>query len=516
MKYCNTRSTRRNLMNAAAIIGIQVAAVFTSTAAPAKTLTITSTDSMSTRHPYAESSSQMYSIWCQVYGCLGRYNYNTKQFEGVLVERWETIDNLTWRFHLRRDLVRHDGGSGPTSADVIHSWQQVITDPQSQGRFYFASVSEVKAVDYYTFDIITKEPTAALLGHIFDKFALTSAELFGKHGAEVYNKAPIGWGPYKLRDFKIGDRIVLDRHEEFPEKEISTPQTAVFRRMQEPDQRVTALLNGEVQIARLIPPQLLGRLENIQGIDVRRAPSNEPMFVGFNVNMPPWGDARVRRAAAMAINKDVIIERLLFGLATRLDGPVGPQQLCYTGPLERRNVFNPDAARKLLAEAGYESGGPSVDFYTAVGRYIGDRQVSEAITQMLRNVGFKITLHTPDFANLWGDVRTGKAPMYYMGRGQALEPSDWLSQYFQTGVTPRIGYSNAKLDELFNKERRTFVHEERCQIIRQVSQSIEDEAPAIFLWNHHYVNGVSANVKYEPDASGEIWLTDVTLQTKSQ
>lgn len=477
-----------------------------------ETLVVTTADTLVTRHPYAESSAQMYSIWCQVYGCLGRYDYAQRKFVGQLAERWEQRDDVTWRFHLRKDLVRHDGGPGPTVADVLHSYNQVMTDPQSQGRFYLSSVKEIRRVDDHTFDVVTKEPASSLLGQLFDKFTITSEEIFKTQGGVAsYNTAPIGWGPYKLTNFAISDRIALERHDAYPAKVETSPRNVLFRRIPEPDQRVTALLNGEVQIARLIPPQLVGRLENVPSVEIRRAPSNEPMFIGFSVKTKPWDDPRVRRAAAMAINKDVIIQRILFGMADRLDGPVGAQQICYTTPIDQKTPYDVAGARKLLAEAGYAGGGPVVDFFTATGRYISDRQIAEAITQMLNQAGFKATLHTPEFAGLWANVRAGKAPMYYMGRGLALEPSEWLSQYFETGVTPRIGYDNPKLNELFERERKTFDIIERCKIIREISQLIETEAPGIFLWNHQYVSGVRKGVRYVPDASGEIWLPDVRL-----
>ncbi|MFA9263075.1 MAG: ABC transporter substrate-binding protein [Undibacterium sp.] len=169
-----------------AVIAAALASAFSASAQTDNdTLVVTTTDTLVTRHPYAESSAQMYSVWCQVYGCLGRYNYAARKFEGLLAERWEQLDDLTWRFHLRRDLVRHDGGPGPTTADVLHSYNQVMTDPQSQGRFYLSSVKEIRRVDDHTFDIITKEPTSSLLGQLFDKFTITSEEIFKNLEASI-------------------------------------------------------------------------------------------------------------------------------------------------------------------------------------------------------------------------------------------------------------------------------------------------------------------------------------------
>ena len=98
-----------------------------------RVLNVSSASTITTMDPYAESESQLYFIWCQVYGCLGRLDYEKKAFVGMLAEKWEVINNSnTWRFTLRTDLKRSDGGPAPTAKDVVHSWQRIMTDPESQ------------------------------------------------------------------------------------------------------------------------------------------------------------------------------------------------------------------------------------------------------------------------------------------------------------------------------------------------------------------------------------------------
>src|SRR5688572_12433846 len=87
-------------------------------AAQEKTLTIATTEPMTSDHPYGESSAPVYALWCHVYGCLGRWDYTANKPAGILAEKWEVINPTTWRFWLRKDLKRHDGGPGPTSDDV--------------------------------------------------------------------------------------------------------------------------------------------------------------------------------------------------------------------------------------------------------------------------------------------------------------------------------------------------------------------------------------------------------------
>lgn len=475
-------------------------------------LMVTSTFPMTSPNPHAESNAQMYSVWCQTYGCLGRYNYATKQYEGILVDEWEIVDPNTWRFHLREVLKRQDGGPGPTTEDVLHSYERVLNDPASVQKNIFSAVETIRAVDDHTFEIVTKKPLASLLSYIFDRFIITSKEL-AEANENPDETAAIGWGPYKLKSYALDQEIVLEKNADFPGIGENAPDVAVFRQIREPEQRVTALMNGEVQIARLIPPQLVQRLEGNPAIDLVDSESIEQMFLALNPKFEPWNDVRVRQAAAHAINKDLIIDRFLMGLATRMDGPLGEQQICYQGPLDYIVNYDPERSRELLAEAGYADGGPSITFYTASGRYISDRQISEIVTQMLGEVGFEVDLQVPEYANLTAAMRAGDLPMYYMGRGLFLDPSEPLSQYLETGVTDRIGYDNPALDGLLQKERQTLDPEERCKVVREAAELISEEVPMFFMWAHKLVHGVQKGISWQASADGEIWLSDVTMQT---
>src|SRR5262249_22973057 len=115
-------------------------------------MTITATEPMTTDNPYGESSSPVYSLWCHTYGCLGRYDYTNRKLVGILAEKWEAIDPTTWRFSLRKDLKRHDGGPGPTSADVVHTLKRIRTDPESVQSSFVAMVAEIVPIDDHTFD----------------------------------------------------------------------------------------------------------------------------------------------------------------------------------------------------------------------------------------------------------------------------------------------------------------------------------------------------------------------------
>ena len=476
-----------------------------------KVLTITATAPMTTDNPYGDSSAPIYSIWCHTYGCLGRYDFTQKKIVGVLAEKWEAIDPTTWRFTLRRDLKRQDGGPGPTSADVIHSLDRIRTDPESVQSSFIAEVKDITAVDDHTFDIHTKGPAVDLPIALADQFIITSADLYKQYGRDADKSHAFGWGPYKLEEYSLDRRVVIRKFAASPETQPGSPDVVIYQQMRDAEQRVTALLNNEVQVALLVPPQLVRRLQDNKDVKILKSASDEEMFVAFNDKMAPWTDVRLRQAVAYAINRPLIIDRLLGGLAEIQDGPVGPNQYCYSGPPDHVIGYDPRKAKQLLAEAGYKDGGPEIDFYTANGRYTSDVQIAEAVAQMLRQVGFKVNLHAPEYAVFWADVRKGKTPMYYMGRGGVFDASVAIGQLFVTGGSPRVQYSNPKLDGLMKEQYAAFDEKDRCKLFRQINQIVVDDVPSFFMHSHTIVTGLRSNVTLDVQPSGEYWLPNARV-----
>jgi peptide/nickel transport system substrate-binding protein len=464
------------------------------------------TETMDTFNPYADSVSLMYSVWCQVLGCLGTYDFDKGQHVGLVVERWEVKDPNNWIFHIRKGLKFHNG-TPVTAHDVVHSMGRTRSDPQSKQRQNIAAVASEKALNDYTVQVTTKIPTAPLLDYLFDRIIVTSKQLYDKYGPEVADRGhPFGAGPYKFRELIPGQRLVIGKDKSHPmwKQYPQAPDEIVFRNMREPEQRVTALLNNEIQIAQFVPPHLRERVERSANHKIVKFHTAEIMFLGMMPKVKPWDNKLVRQAVAYAIDRDTIIKTLLRGEAARLDGPIGEGQYGYDPKLQPKYTYNPEKARELLKQAGYPNG-VDVELQTPVGRYTLDKQISEAIVPMLNAAGFRAKLLTPEWATLWANVQLGKVPFYYMGRGGVVDPSAALSQYFETGGSPRIGYSNPKVDELLSAERQAFEPAKRKKLLAQAMSMITEEAPAHFLWRHQLLFGMAKNVDYRPLPSERIF-----------
>ena len=479
-------------------------------------VTIGVTETIASYNPYADSISMGYAIWCQVYGCLGFYDYEKGDYVGILVERWEVdkADKNVWTFHLKRGVKRQNDGVEFTSADVIHSVNRINNDPQSKQKQNISPIKDISAVDKYTVKIVTKEPTASLLEYIFDRVIITAKDLYDKHGArEVDRKFPLGWGPYKLKELVIGQRIVLEKDSSHPDAKPKNPDTLIFSIMREAEQRVTALINNEIQIAQFIPPHLAERVSRATNAELLSTSSVEIMFLAMSPKYKPWDNLKLRQAVCYAIDRDLIIKNVLKAQADRLDGPIGPGQYGYDPEYTKKNLtiaYDPAKARELVKASGYNN--EPVYLYAPVGRYINDKEVTEAMVPMLNAVGINARLRTPEWATLWADVQKGKTPFYYMGRGSVVDPSVALSQYFETNGSPRIGISDPEIDRTLAAERVAFDPAERKKALNIAFKAIEDAAPGCFMWRHHMLYGLSKTIVHKPNAAGRIFGTEIVVK----
>jgi peptide/nickel transport system substrate-binding protein len=472
------------------------------------------TETIETHNPYGDSVSLLYGIWSEITGPFCTYNYAKGDFEGRLAERWKVDNPTTWIFSLSKNYKFNDG-SPVTADDVVHSlMNRVIGDPQSKQKASVAGpIAKAEVIDKYTVKMITKKPAAPLLSFVCDRLIVTSKAAFEKYGRDAADRQHMmGGGPYRLKELLPGQRLVIAKRPDHPEakKNPAAPDEIVFRVMREVEQRVTALLNNEVEIAQFIPPHLRARVENAPNLKIEPVDSIEIMFLAMQPK-PPFDKKQVRQAVCHAINRDQIIKTLLDGFASRLDGPLGPGQYGYDPNLTPKYDYNPEKSKKLLAQAGYPKG-VDVELQTPVGRYTLDKQVTEAMTAMLNAAGFRARLLTPEWPTLWANVQKGQVPFYYMGRGSVLDPSAALHQYFHTGETPRIGYSNKKLDELLDKEQQEFDPEKRKQYLRQAMSLLTEEAPACFTWRHKLLWGLSSKVDYKPLPDGRIYGLDMKVR----
>ena len=207
-------------------------------------------------------------------------------------------------------------------------------DKQSAKRAQVAPIKSAEAIDQHTVRIVTNGPTADLLEYLTDHVLVMQKRLIESYGdREADRNHPYGFGPYKLKELVVGNRVVLEKNPDWKELQADNPDIVIYRLMREPEQRVTALLNDEIQIAQFVPPHLTARIESSARHRVVKSGSIEMMFLAM---MPKrkWESRELRQAVAYAIDREAIIKAVLQGQARVLHGPFGPGQYAYDPNLE--------------------------------------------------------------------------------------------------------------------------------------------------------------------------------------
>ncbi len=251
------------------------------------------TETIASHNPYADSVSLMYAVLCQTYGCLFDRDYAAQKFTSRIVEKYEVKDPTTWVFNLKRDVKRNNG-EPVVAADIIHSVNRAKNDPQSRQKHNVRYIESVEAPDDHTIIMKTTEPLATLLDFL-RQLIITSKAQFDAKGEAADREAPFGFGPYRIRQLSVDNFVAIEKVAGHPEVAPDNPDEVIFRIQKEAESRVTALLNGETQIAQFIPPQLVPRIEAAQNVRLLWEGSTEIMFLAMSPQFKPWDTRRPGR-----------------------------------------------------------------------------------------------------------------------------------------------------------------------------------------------------------------------------
>jgi peptide/nickel transport system substrate-binding protein len=444
--------------------------------------------------PYSHSTSTLYARYMHVFEPIIIWDTARNENVGLLAESWSNPDKNTWEFKLRKD-VKFSDGSELTAEDVVFSYTRMTKDKDSKQNSVLAHVERFETPDKYTVRLVTKSPDAALLDRLNNRVILSKA-YYEKLGTEAADKKPMGSGPYLFKEWVNGQRFVVEKNPNYWGPNKPTFDEVVFRVISESEATVTALLNGEVDIIGYIPPQLVSRVQNAGNARIEAARGQRLMFLATNPQYKPWDNKTLRQAVNYAIDKEGILKGILEGRAYELKQPIGEGMYGYDPEYRSPYSFNPQKAKELVTQAGYPNG-LDVDMQCSRGRYLKDKEICEAMAQMLTQVGIKTKLTTPEWGKFWPDVQEGKVPLYMLGRGNVVDPSEYLHQYFRTGVTKRLQFSSPEVDKMLQDEQQEFNPQQRLKLLRTAMNQIVDEAAMVFLLQYEDTYGVSNRVDWK-------------------
>jgi len=320
-----------------------------------------------------------------------------------LAESWRAIDGTTWEFKLRKGVKFHDG-SEFTAEDVIATFRRVPNVPNSPSSLgiYTRPIKEAIAVDKYTLRLKTDRPYP-LLPNDLSGIQILPKKVADTAKTEDFNsgKAMIGTGPYKFVEYVAGDRVVMAANDKYwgPKPAFAKVR---FRMIANSAARVAALLAGDVQMIEGVPTTDIDKLSKDPRVVLTSAVSNRLIYLhmdsGREKNSPfvtdlagkpleanPFRDPRVRKAVSKMIDRDAIVSRIMEGQA-KPAGQLLPETFFGTSKKLKPEKYDPEGAKKLLAEAGYPNGF-GVTLHTPNNRYINDERIAQAVAQFLTRGG---------------------------------------------------------------------------------------------------------------------------------
>ncbi len=474
--------------------------------------------------------------------------------EPALAESWQIVEPTRWRFNLRRGVTFHDGRPF-TADDVVFSYERALSEG-SDIKAKFATVAEIKKIDDFTVDILTRSPNPILTSE-FETWLIMSQGWAEEHGAEkaesaagqdesYANRHANGTGPFKLVSREADVRTVLEVNPDWWNAANKTHNLTkvTFTPIASDATRVAALLTGELDMAYPVPVQDLGRISDAEGTEVLVGPEVRTVYLGLDQfrdellysdvkGKNPFKDKRVRQAMYQAIDTVAIKDKVMRGASNPSAMMIAPGIIGFN-PDFSRLPFDPDAAKGLLAEAGYPDGF-EVTLDCPNDRYVNDEAICQAVVAMMAKIGIQVELLAQPKSIYFGKILAPNLDTSFFLLGWQPDSFDSWNPLANLHACPRSGpdealwaeesrgsltqgkfniggYCNPRVDELTQLILSETDQEIRGAMLDEVWQITIDDLAYIPLHQQAVSWGVRSGVKVEQRADNVFKWRHVVVQ----
>ena len=416
---------------------------------------------------------------------------------------WTTSsDGLEWTFKLRQGVKFHDGTLFNAQA-VKNNFERQFTDSQQSGAlpyadFTFGMVQNVKIIDNYTVTFKLKYPYAPFLQNLAMPYSapIVSAEAVKKYAENFY---PVGTGPYIFESWEPGRRVILKANPDYWGGKPKLDKV-IFQVTKGENVRLNKLAQGTVDIVNGITSSssAKGFLRDENKFRVWSSIGLNINYLGFRMDHKPFDNPKVREAVTMAIDRVELVKRLYKGKAIVAQGPLPPFTLGYQEGLKSFS-YNPEKAKQLLREAGYEA---NLNFELL--SYKDQRpynSLAELIKEYLSKVGINVKIITATWQEHKENLRSSKGDAFLFGWiGDNGDPDNFLYPLLHGSQIQEPGfnyahYNNPIYNGLIVKAQKTTESSERIKDYALAQQILVSDAPWIFI--SHALNVIATHNNVE-------------------
>jgi ABC-type transport system substrate-binding protein len=434
-----------------------------------------------------------------IFDGLLEFKPGTTEVAPSLAESWDvSADGLVYTFHLRQGVVFHDGT--PFDADVVLFSLGRQADPQHPAHGLGGSlkywpamgmsdiVQKMEKTDASTVVVTLKHPEAPFLANLAMHFASMVSPKAVMEKGERFPREPVGTGPFRFVRWDPEQKIVLERFDAYWGGKPALRQV-IFEVIKDRNIRTLRFQSGEISGLDDPGPSELQAYQSTPHARILQQPGMNVGYLAMNTTHPPFDDPRVRTAVNMAIDKARIVADVYKDTGTVAKNPLPPTLWGYADEVQDF-AHDPDAAKKLLAEAGRGDGFACTLYYMPVSRpYMPDgKKVAEAIQLDLRSVGIDARLTTYDWATYLDKVNTGEHDMALLGwSGDNGDPDNFLYNLLSINAADQkpsqniAFWRNAEFDRLITEAKRTTDQAARSVLYRQAQEVFHRDPPWVCL-----------------------------------
>ncbi|MCI0545670.1 MAG: ABC transporter substrate-binding protein [Candidatus Rokubacteria bacterium] len=425
-----------------------------------------------------------------------------------LAESWTTSrDGLTYTFKLRKGVKFHDGAPFNAEAVAFSIERQINPEhPASKlgkypfANFFFGNVKAVEVMDESTVRFVLKEPRASFLAVLTAGAASIVSPTAVKKWGQDYALHPVGTGPFRYASWDRGQRVVLEKNPDYWRGPVKIDRV-IYRPIVEDQARLTELLTGNLDVIVGVPPDFVAQLEGNPRTTLMKQVGAHVWYLGINNQKKPFDDKRVRQALNYAVNKDAIVKDVLKGTGAVSRGPVLPGTWA-ADPGLKAYPYDPERAKKLLAEAGYPNGFSTTLWAPESGSGMQSPVAMSTVLQSnLRAVGVNVKIETMEWGAFLAKLRSKEQDLFALSWMAGNEDPDMVlypllhSSQWTPGGPNRALYRNEKFDELLHQGRLTTDQAKRAEIYREAQRILVEDAPWIFVDHEIQIAALSKRVQ---------------------
>lgn len=451
-----------------------------------------------------------FAILYQIYEPL--FTIDNGEVKGLLAESWEEIDELTYRIHLRKGIKFHNGDE-MTAEDVKYTLGRLKTIPNSAWQFTFLDADNSKVVDEYTIDIVTLTPCSAF----YTYFSMSRSCIINKNwvetkGDDVVMRDACGTGPFEFVEWKNGESVILKRNENYWGEKKPAYSNLIFKFVLEDASRALEVETGNADFAYTPAMGDIERYRESGAVQVLSVPSWGGSFMYLNVEDPVMKDKRVRQAVVQALDLETITEAVYGSTATAATGGSMPVGFTDIEPVEKPYGYDPENAKKLLAEAGYAEGEAEIVLYSD--NTTENKTLGEIMQNMWTQVGFKVTLNQLESSAATTAERERKGNVILGGGTQGADNFGMFMGTFDPASETNSNYAvNPRITEIIKEITASFDDAERKALAKEAQEIWYYEDLNIVMIADKTTNFLASNnaTGFVPHPSNAPLLADVVV-----